>query len=407
MAAFPSSATAIDAKLNLTVPKIRAIILRCVDKLSGIMQPSVDQIVQICLEAGLAVKRNIMPRNTGIHPENRGKTGVDPFNAQRLTLKISMQGYSETKLESPMGFEKAAAGPVHDYQEAFNEKNFAEGNGYIRYIPFREIEYLPVTCSHTHATVNIVEGCGPGLDPALCNDAGMIDKNKVLDLCPSWEKPMKEGIPCTVFKRELDVACPELAPFLSKAGNQTHGVHIKETKVQLMLTLNQCFVSRKRRAAIDGPAALAPTWEKVVKEAVSIKGIDQADTLAELATFAAAWAGGDASPALIEVESYAKQRRTVGMNFAIVEHIRNLRKIKVHELMVQLSSEEDHNQENAPTDGTLNMLKPELFDRLPDLYIKDVACVRSLPPQTVAVLPHRYHLRPLPCCQIVTTPDRY
>ena len=91
------------------------------------MQPSVDQIVQMCLDAGLAVKRNIMPRNTGIHPENRGKTGVDPFNAQRLALKISMQGYSETKLESPMGFEKAAAGPLHDYQEAFNEQKFRGG----------------------------------------------------------------------------------------------------------------------------------------------------------------------------------------------------------------------------------------------------------------------------------------
>ena len=70
-----------------------------------------------------------------------------------------------------------------------------------------------------------------------------------------------------------------------------------------------------------------------------------------------------------------KQRKTVGMNFAIVEHIRNLRKIKVHELMVQLSSEEDPNQENAPTDGTLNMPKRKLFDLLPDLYIKDVACI--------------------------------
>jgi len=120
-------------------------------------------------------------------------------------------------------------------------------------------------------------------------------------------KPMKEGIPCTVFKRELDVACPELASFLSKAGNQTHGVHTKETKVQLMLTLNQYFVSLKLRAAFSGPAALARTWEKVVREAISIKGPDQADTLEELAKFAAQWAGGDASPALKEVESYAKQ----------------------------------------------------------------------------------------------------
>jgi hypothetical protein len=34
---------------------------------------------------------------------------------------------------------------------------------------------------------------------------------------------------------------------------------------------------------------------------------DQADVLEEVAKFASAWAGGDASPALIEVESYAKQ----------------------------------------------------------------------------------------------------
>ena len=74
---------------------------------------------------------------------------------------------------------------------------------------------------------------------------------------------MKDGVPCTVFKRELDAACPELAAFLSKAGNQSHDVHSQETKAQLMLSLNQCFVSRKRRAAFSGPAALAPTWEKV------------------------------------------------------------------------------------------------------------------------------------------------
>jgi len=66
-------------------------------------------------------------------------------------------------------------------------------------------------------------------------------------------------------------------------------------------------VSLKLRAAFSGPAALAPTWEKVVREAISIKGPDQADTLEELAKFAAQWAGGDASPALKEVESYAKQ----------------------------------------------------------------------------------------------------
>ena len=301
------AATALENTLKRVVPQIRVIIELCGRKSTGMMQPSVDKIVKMCLDEGLAEKRNVMPRHTGIHPENRGKTGVDPFNAQKLTLKITIQGYSETKLESPMGFQKAAPGPLHDEQQAFNETNFAEGNGYIKAIEFRDIEYLPVTCSHTFATVNIVEGGGPGFHDELCNDAGYIDRSKVLELCPSWEKPMTEGIPCTVFKRELDVACPELASFFSKAGNQSHGVHTQETRVQHMLTLNQHFVASKLRAASSVPAEQAPTWERVVRETVAIKGPDLADCLKECAEFAAAWAGDDKSTALKEVESYSKQ----------------------------------------------------------------------------------------------------
>ena len=216
-----SYGTALENSVKRVVAQIRSIIDVCGRKATGVMQPSVDQIVQMCLGDGVAEKRNIMPRHTGIHPENRGKTGVDPFNAQKLTLNITIQGYSETKLENPMGFQKAAPGPLHDEQQAFNEKNFAEGNGYIKPIEFTEIEFLPVTCSHTFATVNIVEGGGPGFHEELCNEQGYIDKNKVLELCPSWLKPMTDGIPCIVFKRELDVACLALAPFLSKATNAT------------------------------------------------------------------------------------------------------------------------------------------------------------------------------------------
>ena len=153
------------------------------------------------------------------------------------------------------------------------------GNGYMKPVT------CPVTCSHTHATVNIVEGGGPGFHDELCT-GGYIDKNKVLELCPSWAKPMNEGIPCIVFRRELDRACPELAPFLSKAGNQSHGVHTQETKVQHMLTLNQHFVASKVRAAASVPAAPAPTWDRVVKETLAIKGPDLADTLKECAEFA-------------------------------------------------------------------------------------------------------------------------
>ena len=173
-------------------------------------------------------------------------------------MKISLQGYSESKLENPMGFEKAAPGPLYHKQEAFNVRNFEEARGYLKTIPFHDVEYLPVTCSHTFASVNIIDGEGRGIHKELCNEQGNIDKQKVLKLCPSWKKPLTEGIPCVVFRRELEEACPELPAFLSKAGNQTHDVHSKETKVQLMLTMNQLFAARKRLPESLPPAASAP-----------------------------------------------------------------------------------------------------------------------------------------------------
>ncbi len=37
------------------------------------------------------------------------------------------------------------------------EQNFQLSAGYLKRIDFRDVEYLPVTCSHTFAAVNIVE----------------------------------------------------------------------------------------------------------------------------------------------------------------------------------------------------------------------------------------------------------
>ena len=152
------------------------------------MQPAVDKIVELCLENDAACKKYVLGRRCGIHPENRGRTGVDPINAQNLTLKISLQGFSETKLENPMGFEKALTGPAASAQEAFMAENFQLSMGWLKPIPFHDVEYLPVTCSHTFAALNIVEAGSTcrGLHEQLSTD-GKIDQQKALSLCPSWK----------------------------------------------------------------------------------------------------------------------------------------------------------------------------------------------------------------------------
>ena len=146
----------------------------------------------------------------------------------------------------------------------------------------------------------------------LSNAAGNADQAKVLQLCPSWAKPMKDGIPCTVFRRELEAACPELPAFLSKAGNQSHEVHSKETKVQLMLALSQHFVSLNRTMSADSAQSAAPaptaevTWDRVVNDIASMKP-HFGECAKECADFVAAFGGGEDAPHLHEAEAFAKQ----------------------------------------------------------------------------------------------------
>ena len=130
----------------------------------------------------------------------------------------------------------------------------------------------------------------------------------MLKLCPSWEKPLSEGIPCVVFRRELEAACPELPAFLTKAGNQSHDVHSKETNVQLMLSLNPLFVAQKRFSGTCGPpaasalphatpSAAAMSWDSVAQE-MEITKPHFSGCAKEAAAFASAWSGGDFAKSL-------------------------------------------------------------------------------------------------------------
>ena len=87
-----TAASALTCRIRAYVPQVREIITSCKDKVAGSLQPAVDQIVDICMGVDLAYGKHVLARQCGIHPENRGKTGVDPVNAQDLTKQIPCRG---------------------------------------------------------------------------------------------------------------------------------------------------------------------------------------------------------------------------------------------------------------------------------------------------------------------------
>ena len=99
--------TALEKQLELIVPQILAIMETCEKMTAGFRRQSVDKIVMLALRSKLAYRRYILARHCGIHPKHRGGSGVDPYYAQNLVLKISQQGYSETEFETPMVVKKS------------------------------------------------------------------------------------------------------------------------------------------------------------------------------------------------------------------------------------------------------------------------------------------------------------
>ena len=77
-------------------------------------------------------------------------------------------------------------------------------------------------------------------------------------------------------------------------------------------------------------------------------------------------------------------KRFVCNNFKMVHHITHLRNKKVHELMLELSKENDPGAGNAQHAGTLSMPR-ELFDSLPSILTIDVATTSMV--TSVNVLP--------------------
>ena len=224
-------AARIQKAIETVKPKIQQILLKYNGEPAGnglcLISPA-HEIKHMCIDADLAYTRNVFGRNCGVHPASREGDGLDHVHAQNLALFITFRRFSEEELEDPMCFEPAGTETAEsvkrrDLQLELNARTFAEASGHLRTIPHYDLMYLSVTCSHTFAALNIMEGGCQGLHTELLLGCFSTEIPNILMSYPSWGKPMKEGIPCTVFRRELEEACPELPAFLSKAGNMHPG----------------------------------------------------------------------------------------------------------------------------------------------------------------------------------------
>eukprot|EP00959_Pyramimonas_sp_CCMP1952_P326448 6833539-Pyramimonas_sp.AAC.1 len=101
------------------------------------------------------------------------------------------------------------------------------------------MEILSITCSHTNAGLRCAKLCSSSPHAEICTDDGKLSLDKILAMAPSYKEPLEVGLEWVVIRRQCEDAMPELASFLSEAGNSGHGSHRVPTKMQVLMQIHK------------------------------------------------------------------------------------------------------------------------------------------------------------------------
>ena len=292
-------AEAAKASETAMVAHIKNIVSDCEKDPEGKVQPVFAEVIAVLKENGFAKEEIVKPMNVHVHPANRQYTGVDPVRVHELISRIGQAGFSELNLEQPTFFEKLD-GAWGLQQESFILKHIMDSYGLLSLVDTSDTNKLSVTCSHTLCACNVVDSGGSltNDDTASLKKDGYLSRELALQKYPTFRKPIEEGVTATVIKKKAEQLMPFLPDFLSRAGNQKHGIHREESKVQLMLAIARVFAMQSKSK--DGAS-----WQDVVRKVESMKP-HHAGKCSELGEYVKKYSGGDGSPLLIELDVFAK-----------------------------------------------------------------------------------------------------
>ena len=95
-----------------------------------------------------------------------------------------------------------------------------------------ELEIATVRCSHTNATLRIVNGAARALNADYADEAGRISSARIVERQPSFKEPLEKGLNFNVISAALVLKCPSLMRFMATSGNADHGTARQATTVQ-------------------------------------------------------------------------------------------------------------------------------------------------------------------------------
>ena len=255
----------------------------------GLLQALVEWILIFMLERGFAVKERVRPEYVGVHPCNRGGTGLVASSVVALLQFILRNGWSWRMVSKASAVEIA---PDDTAIQEFNDR-LVKNSGGLLASRTHEIRLASLECSHTTASLNCIRtGCKhPG--SLIADQTGKLSIARCEERSREMARAVKEGIEYTVIKHQVATRVPRLCALLSKAGNLDHEAYQHETTWQVLFHMH---------SASQAPNA---DWDTICAEIAAHKPSLQ-PVLNSMGRFVEKWSGGADAPLLHNVDRFVK-----------------------------------------------------------------------------------------------------
>ena len=280
-----------------------------------------EAMTEEALKAGVAWKVHVPPQRCGVHPDNRGKYGVDGCQSQNLGKGILEVGWSSAKCSDcasvqapPMPFLKAA-------QES-NDKLVALSNGLIP--PLSMLNSLSMGGGHTNTFLRQCLGNVIALHPELKDKHGRLSAAHLSIGRPQFKVALDKGLLFIEWHWQTPFFWPSLPLFAQGALNTV--VASGQGELEIMLTLHGLAQSSNvkdangkvnwkplEECACQTKPACAPWVSSLSAYLEQNSGGPKGELIQDLADYAKAWSGdGKAPQRLIGGEFFNK---VVSLNF--------------------------------------------------------------------------------------------
>ena len=287
----------VDNALSEAVPYIKERIRAVRSDGHGYLVAFMD-VVNKLQSLALAQKVTVPNRGVLVHPSNRFGSGLDINDLHSLIEIVINGGWIWEKVGMCVGFELP---DDDDSILTFNETLVSASGGWLAPVSKQFSEIASVAGSHTVSVLRSVEHSVRHGEPDEDSDimtGGVLSREKVLRKCPSLQQPLDAGLQWVKIKKEVALAIPELADFLSEAANSNQNSSQEHTKTQVLLQIHQKAMQNR---AVFGDEK----WDLIVRtvenNCPSLKNQGKA-----MAAFVAAYAGGDKPTYLHQLDGFGK-----------------------------------------------------------------------------------------------------